>query len=83
MGHPLPGAATTGRRILWSIRLPRAVAAALLGGGLALSGFLLQTFFHNPIAGPFILGISSGAKLMVALVMLVFAVGALGRFSWA
>lgn len=51
------------------IRLPRALAAAILGGGLALSGYLLQTFFHNPIAGPFILGISSGAKLVVALVM--------------
>ena len=55
--------------IVLEIRLPRALAAAILGGGLALSGYLLQTFFHNPIAGPFILGISSGAKLVVALVM--------------
>lgn len=55
--------------IVWQIRFPRALAAAILGGGLALSGYLLQTFFHNPIAGPFILGISSGAKLVVALVM--------------
>ena len=46
--------------IVGSIRLPRIFAAALLGGALALSGFLLQTFFANPIAGPFILGISSG-----------------------
>ena len=44
--------------IVWNIRLPRILAAALLGGALALSGFLLQTFFANPIAGPFILGIS-------------------------
>lgn len=58
--------------ILLAIRLPRALAAAILGGGLALSGYLLQTFFHNPIAGPFILGISSGAKLVVALVMVAF-----------
>lgn len=58
--------------ILWQIRLPRAAAAAVLGGALALSGYLLQTFFHNPIAGPFVLGISSGAKLAVALVMIVF-----------
>lgn len=58
--------------IVLQIRLPRALAAAILGGGLALSGYLLQTFFHNPIAGPFILGISSGAKLVVALVMVVF-----------
>ncbi len=60
--------------IVLGIRLPRTLAAALLGGALALSGYLLQTFFHNPIAGPFILGISSGAKLVVALVM-VFALG--------
>ncbi|MFQ8841277.1 MAG: iron chelate uptake ABC transporter family permease subunit [Clostridium fessum] len=42
------------------------------GGALALSGYLLQTFFHNPIAGPFVLGISSGSKLLVALVMVGF-----------
>ncbi|MEA5039804.1 MAG: iron ABC transporter permease [Clostridiaceae bacterium] len=55
--------------ILWKIRLPRLAAAGILGGALALSGFLLQTFFNNPIAGPYVLGISSGAKLTVALVM--------------
>lgn len=61
------------RDIIWQIRLPRALAAAILGGALALSGYLLQTFFHNPIAGPFILGISSGARLAVALMMVLFA----------
>lgn len=61
-------------RILWDIRCPRAVAAVVLGGALALSGYLLQTFFHNPIAGPFTLGISSGAKMVVALVM-IFLMG--------
>ena len=60
------------RNIIWQIRLPRVVMAALLGGGLSLSGFLLQTFFHNPIAGPFVLGISSGAKMAVALMMVLF-----------
>ena len=55
--------------IVWSIRLPRMLAAAFLGGALAVSGFLLQTFFSNPLAGPFVLGISSGAKLVVALTM--------------
>lgn len=64
----------TMRRILWDIRFPRAVAAMILGGALSLAGYLLQTFFHNPIAGPFILGISSGAKMIVALVM-VFLLG--------
>ena len=57
--------------IVWNLRLPRICAAAVLGGGLALSGFLMQTFFGNPIAGPFVLGISSGSKLLVALVMIV------------
>ena len=65
----------TGRDIIFNLRLPRAIAAAVLGGGLSLSGYLLQTYFHNPIAGPFILGISSGSKLVVALVM-VFSLGA-------
>jgi iron complex transport system permease protein len=55
--------------IIWNIRLPRTVAVFILGGALALSGYLLQTFFHNPIAGPFVLGISSGAKMCVALAM--------------
>lgn len=56
--------------IVWEIRLPRIFAAMLLGGALSVSGFLLQTFFANPIAGPFVLGISSGAKLTVALTMI-------------
>lgn len=55
--------------IVLRLRLPRALSAILLGGTLALAGYLLQTFFHNPIAGPFILGISSGAKLVVAIAM--------------
>ena len=63
---------STAFHILWDIRLPRLLAAALLGGALSASGFLLQTFFANPIAGPFVLGISSGAKLVVALVMILF-----------
>lgn len=56
--------------IIWEIRLPRLIAAFILGGGLALSGYLLQAFFSNPIAGPFVLGISSGAKMMVAILMI-------------
>ena len=57
-------------RILTDIRLPRTLSALILGGGLSVSGFLLQSFFRNPIAGPFVLGISSGAKLTVALLMI-------------
>ena len=56
--------------IIWKIRLPRILMAAILGGALSLSGYLLQTFFSNPIAGPFVLGISSGAKMMVAFAMI-------------
>ncbi len=59
-------------RILWDIRMPRTLAVLILGGALALAGYLLQTFFHNPIAGPFVLGISSGAKMVVAFVMVFF-----------
>ena len=66
--------------IIWKIRLPRILMAALLGGALSLSGFLLQTFFSNPIAGPFVLGISSGAKMAVALTMIVF-LKYIGTFS--
>ncbi|MCI7813399.1 MAG: iron ABC transporter permease [Lachnospiraceae bacterium] len=62
----------TAYNIIWQIRLPRILACIVLGGALSVSGFLLQTFFSNPIAGPFVLGISSGAKLVVSLVMIVF-----------
>lgn len=67
-------------KILWDIRLPRAAAVLILGGALSLAGYLLQTFFNNPIAGPFVLGISSGAKMAVALVM-VFLMGRGARVS--
>ena len=66
------GSSETITRILWDIRLPRAVSVLILGGALSLAGYLLQTFFINPIAGPFVLGISSGAKMAVALVMVFF-----------
>ncbi len=56
--------------IIWKIRLPRVSSGLLSGGYLAVAGLLLQVFFRNPIVGPFVLGISSGATLMVGLVML-------------
>lgn len=58
-------------KIVVEMRTPRALGAALIGAALGLSGYLLQTFFQNPIAGPFILGISSGARLAVAAVMII------------
>jgi len=59
--------------IVWKIRLPRLLNAAILGGALSLSGYLLQTFFRNPIAGPFVLGISSGAKMFLAVVTIAIS----------
>lgn len=72
----------TNAQVIWSIRLPRLIAAGLLGGALALAGLLLQTFFGNPIAGPYILGISSGAKLAVATTMIVVVGRAAMTASW-
>ena len=68
--------------IVWKIRLPRIIAAAVLGGALALAGFLMQIFFRNPIAGPFVLGISSGAKMTVALTMIFLLKRGLESSSW-
>ncbi len=56
--------------ILCEIRFPKAVTAILAGAGLSLCGLMMQTFFRNPLAGPFVLGISSGASLGVALIMM-------------
>lgn len=60
----------TWMNIFWDWRVPKAITAVLAGGALALSGLLMQTFFRNPLADPYILGISSGASLGVALVMM-------------
>ncbi len=57
--------------IVWKSRMPRLCAAALLGGALGVSGFLIQTYFRNPIASPFVLGISSGAKMVLAFVTVI------------
>lgn len=59
-----------GAQIFWEIRFPRFVAASLSGIALAVSGLALQTLFRNPLAGPFVLGISSGASFGVALSLL-------------
>src|SRR5690606_1011955 len=58
------------RYILLDYRLPKAITAVLAGGGLAISGLLMQTLFRNPLAGPFVLGLSSGASLGVAILIL-------------
>jgi len=56
--------------IILEYRLPKATTAILVGSGLALSGLLMQTLFRNPLAGPYVLGLSSGASLGVALVIM-------------
>lgn len=60
---------STESQILFTIRIPRILLAAVLGGALSVSGYLLQVFFRNPIAGPFVLGISSGAKMVVGITL--------------
>ncbi len=64
--------------ILWNYRIPKAITAILVGMGLALSGLLMQTLFRNPLAGPFVLGISSGASLGVAFLIM----GSVFLFGW-
>lgn len=62
--------------ILFDYRIPKAITAIIAGGGLAISGLLMQTVFRNPLAGPFVLGLSSGSSLGVAL--LILGAGAFG-----
>lgn len=78
----------TWQHIIQNYRLPKAITAILVGSGLGISGLLMQTLFRNPLAGPFVLGISSGASLGVALVILgssvfggVFALCLISKWS--
>lgn len=68
MGHE--GEKASWSFIVWESRLPQALTALFCGGALAVCGLMLQTAFKNPLAGPSILGINSGASLGVAFVML-------------
>lgn len=67
--------------IVLHFRLPKALTAVLAGSSLAVSGLLMQTLFRNPLAGPFVLGISSGASLGVALVVLTTGAGSAGLLA--
>lgn len=75
--------------ILFESRLPKIITASIAGAALSISGLLMQTFFRNPLAGPYVLGVSSGASLGVAILILgqsLFAfelVGFFGQFSTA
>lgn len=57
--------------IVWKSRVPQALTALVAGAGLSVSGLQMQTVFHNPLAGPSVLGISSGASMGVAFVVLL------------
>jgi iron complex transport system permease protein len=61
-------------QIIWQFRVPKAITALLVGIGLSVGGLQMQTLFRNPLAGPFVLGISSGASLGVALVIFSFSI---------
>jgi len=64
------GAEVKSSYIITNYRLPKAITAMIVGGGLAICGLMMQTLFRNPLAGPFVLGVSSGASLGVALVVM-------------
>ncbi len=64
---------STYQAIIFEYRLPKALTACFAGSALAVSGLLMQSFFRNPLAGPYVLGISSGASLGVALLLLFFS----------
>ncbi|MGV3697440.1 iron chelate uptake ABC transporter family permease subunit [Flavobacterium sp.] len=65
-----PASKETWEYIIMDFRLPKAITAVLVGAGLSVSGLLMQTFFRNPLAGPYVLGLSSGSSLGVAFVIL-------------
>lgn len=67
--------------IIWEYRLPKALTAIMVGGGLSLSGLLMQTLFRNPLAGPYVLGISSGASLGAALLIMGASLITLSAFN--
>lgn len=64
------GGKETWNYIIFNYRIPKAITAILVGSGLGISGLLMQTLFRNPLAGPYVLGISSGASLGVAVLIL-------------
>jgi iron complex transport system permease protein len=65
--HPSSPGSEAVRTLVYDLRLPRGILAALVGAGLGVSGALLQAYFQNPMAGPYVIGVSSGAGLGVAI----------------
>lgn len=84
VGGPPSGLTPLQQNIIWNLRLPRGVLAALCGAGLALCGVLLQSLLRNPLADPFILGVASGASTgAVSVIVLGVGAGTLGLASGA
>lgn len=79
--------ATVNYQIIWNVRLPRTIVASLAGTCLALSGCILQGVMRNPLAGPNIIGVSSGAGLMTLVILIIFPdyyfLAPLGAFAGA
>lgn len=77
--HGVDGVSDLRANLVWEMRLPRVLAAALVGGGLAVVGAVMQTLTRNPMADPYLLGISSGASLgAVAVIVAGLSLGSLG-----
>ena len=70
--------------IIFDFRMPKALSAILIGAGLSVAGLLMQSLFRNPLAGPYVLGVSSGASLAVAVLVMAGGIGitALTASSW-
>lgn len=84
LGGPESGLSRIAESIIWDLRLPRAVLAAVCGAGLALCGVVLQSLLRNPLADPFVLGVSSGASTgAVTIVVLGVGAGSVGLASGA
>ncbi len=69
-------------QILLDLRLPKAITAILAGSALSVTGLMMQTLFRNPLAGPYILGVSSGATLGVAIVVLLGSLIGFSTIGW-
>ena len=83
LGGPARANATddTAGIIIWTLRFPRVLMASIVGAGLALSGAVMQGLFRNPMADPFVLGVSSGASLGAVLGLIFGVGGALGLWA--
>jgi ABC-type Fe3+-siderophore transport system permease subunit len=71
------------RLVFWEFQIPRLLSAVLAGAGLSLSGLLMQNLFQNPMAGPYVLGINSGASLLISILILGAGPSVLNQLSYA